>query len=207
MPANTAYVTLSEFKNAGELVGFAFADYDAQMAISSASNGISQYCGRDFGLNAGTTTRYYTPQEASYVNIDDLCPTTYGGTVQTDYDGDGVFETTWTVNQDFVFGPLNAAADSWPYEWITVGPRTNRALSWRPRSLAVTGQFGWPAVPDNVREATMILTARLLKRAREAPFGVVGGGLDNSPVRIARTDPDIGFLLDNWVRGYGVLVA
>lgn len=207
MPANTAYITLSELKNSQELVGFAFADYDAQMAIQSASNGVSQYCGRDFGVASGTTTRYYTPQEPGYVNIDDLVTTTSAATVQTDTNGDGVFETTWTLNTDYVLEPMNAQADSWPYEWIRVHPNSgNRFTSW-PRSLAVTGSFGWPATPDNIREATMILSVRLLKRAREAPFGVVGGGLDSSPVRIARTDPDIGFLLDNWVRGYGVLVA
>jgi hypothetical protein len=52
----------------------------------------------------------------------------------------------------------------------------------------------------------MIMSVRLMKRAREAPFGVASVGFDGAAVRIARVDPDVAFLLDNWVRGYGVLV-
>jgi hypothetical protein len=76
-----------------------------------------------------------------------------------------------------------------------------------PSSVAVTGQFGWPAVPAQVIEATTILATRLLRRAREAPFGVVGLGIDGAAVRISRFDPDVGFLLDPLVKGSGVLAA
>ncbi len=191
-----------------ELVGFSFADYSGQMAISAASSGIEQYCGRRFDLSSsGSVARYYSPIQARTLNIDDIVTTSYGATVQIDQDADGVFETTWVLNSDYLLEPLNAQADGWPYESIRVHPRSAQRFPGWPRSIKVTGQFGWPAVPSTVKEATMIMSVRLLKRAREAPFGVVGLGLDNSPVRIARIDPDVCFLLDNWVRGYKVLIA
>ena len=71
----------------------------------------------------------------------------------------------------------------------------------------MTGVFGWSEVPAPVKQATTIMATRLLRRAREAPFGVVGLGLDNAPVRIAKIDPDVAFLLNPFVKGGGVLAA
>ena len=63
------------------------------------------------------------------------------------------------------------------------------------------GKFGWAAVPAAIVEATTILAAQLVKRAREAPFGVVAIGLDVGAVtRIAVTDPSIRFLISDYIR-------
>jgi hypothetical protein len=57
-------------------------------------------------------------------------------------------------------------------------------------------------VPAQVKEATSILAARLIRRMREAPFGVVVvGGIDvGAAARIARVDPDVRFLLEPFTR-------
>jgi hypothetical protein len=199
------YISLLEFKNTAELIGFPFAEYDAQQAISAASAGINEYCGRSFTANTtgATATRYYTPLDGTHVLIDDLISCS---TLATDYDGDGVYEQVWGAG-DFVLEPLNAAADGKPYEEIRKRQYSSVWFSHARGSVKVTGVFGWPAVPAQVKEATTIMSMRFFRRAREAPFGVVGLGLDNSPVRIARVDPDVCFLLDNLVRGQGVLAA
>ncbi len=198
------YVSLDELKASAELVGFSFADYDARKALGAASRGIDEYCGRRFWSDTGTTNvRYFTPLDSGCVSIDDAITV---GTVQVDYDGDGTCETTWAAT-DFSLYPLNAAADAKPYEEIRARPWTPRGFPCWNGSVKVTGQFGWTAVPDQVVEATTIIATKLLKRAREAPFGVVGLGIDNVAVRIARTDPDICFLLDPLIRGQGVMVA
>ena len=196
------YITLEEFKYTAELTGFSFADGDIPNAIGAASRGIDEYCGRKFYTDA--TTRYYTPVEPGYLRIDDLVTL---GTMTSDLDGDGVFEQTWTLNTDFVLEPLNAAADGKPYEEIRLHPAGSLRFSCYPRSVSVSGTFGWAATPAPVKEATTILASRLLRRAREAPFGVVGIGIDNAAVRIARTDPDVAFLLDPFIRGAGMFVA
>ena len=200
------YLSLTELKATSELYGFSFADEDARQAISAASRGIDEYCGRRFYSDADASSiRYYTPVEPQYLEIDDLVTC---GTVATDSDGDGVFETTWTVNTNYILEPLNAAADGKPYERLRVAPYGGYFWPYRGRrSVAVTGMFGWSSVPPTVKEATTIMATRLLKRAREAPFGVVGLGLDNVAVRISQVDPDVAFLLDPFVRGQGILIS
>jgi hypothetical protein len=42
----------------------------------------------------------------------------------------------------------------------------------------VTGQFGWSTSPEDIKAATSILAAKLFKRVREAPFGIVTVGID-----------------------------
>ena len=198
------YITLEELFNTTELTGTNFANHDARGAIASASQAIDEYCGRFFFTGGTADVRYYTPAESRHLSVDDIVACT---TFKTDLDGDGTFETTWTVNRDFTLEPLNAAADGKPYEEIRVHPASGFRFSCWPRSAQVTGQFGWPAVPAPVKQATTIMATRLMKRAREAPFGVVGLGIDNTAVRVARVDPDVAFLLDPFVRGCGVMVA
>ena len=89
-----------------------------------------------------TETRYYSPEQrrigehgwasyslGSYVQsqswgtgyassrivIDDAVSVT---SVATDLDGDGVYETTWTVGTDYWVGPRNAPARGQPYRTI-----------------------------------------------------------------------------------------
>ena len=66
--------------------------------------------------------------------------------------------------------------------------------------MRVTGQFGWPSIPASISEATAIYASRLLKRAREAPFGIQSVGIDGIAARISRTDPDLMMLLSGYVR-------
>jgi hypothetical protein len=61
--------------------------------------------------------------------------------------------------------------------------------------LRITGQWGWPEVPEAVRLATRIWTTRLFKR-RDSPEGVVGFA-DLGVVRMSRKlDPDVEQLLE-----------
>lgn len=199
------YLQVEEFKHAAELTGTTFGDLEASQAISAASRAVDEYTGRRFYADAdATSVRYYTPTEPRYLNIDDLITL---GTVQTDSDGDGVFENTWVENTDFVLDPLNADSDGKPFEEIRVHPRGQFWLPCFPRSVKVTGQFGWSAVPPTIKEAASILAVRLFLRKRQAPFGVVGVGGDNIAVRLSKTDPDVAMLLDPFVRGSGVLAA
>lgn len=199
------YITLSELKVSAELQGVSFGDYDGARAITSASRAIDEYCGRRFWTTAGTyTQRFYSPLDSYCVQIDDLVTL---GTVQIDVDGDGTCETTLTQNTDFLLEPYNAAADSKPYEELRRHPLSGQLLPCWPRSVSVTGQFGWPDVPEQVKSATTMIAIKLFMRMRQAPFGVVGIGIDNTAVRISRSDPDLALLLDPLVRGQGVMVA
>ena len=187
----TAYVTSADVKSSLALQGYTFADTDIARAILAASRAIDWATGRRFYLDTdATSVRYYTPDSPSLLAIDDLVTLT---SILVDQDGDGTFEETWTVNTDFVLTPLNAAADSEPYWWVEVRNLSGRRFPCQlERSVKVTGQFGWPSVPSDIQLATSILASKLLRRVREAPFGIVSFGLDQgSAMRIARTDPDV----------------
>lgn len=184
------YITLEQLKSSLELSGSSYADQDLMSAIPSASRAIEKYARRRFWKDADADqVRYYSPDSAWKQEIDDLVSLT---SIETDAAGDGSFSDLWTLNTDFNLEPLNAAADGEPYTTIRVRPTGSLTLpTGYARSLKVTGMFGWPDVPDQVVTATTIIAAKLVKRLREAPFGIVSTGIDGFAARIARNDPDV----------------
>ncbi len=198
------YITLEEAKNTLELTGLAYKDEDLSEAISAASRGIDMYCGRQFFSGGTADVRYYTAYNPGYVEIDDVSAVT---AFDTDYNADGIYETSWTVTTDYRLDPPNNAALGLPYTQIRVAyPGTSKRLPLFSNGVRVTGTFGWSSAPAEIKRATRIMAIRLMKRT-DAPFGVVGLGFDNVGVRIPTVDPDLKFLLDPYAKGGGVMVA
>lgn len=200
----STYVTATILKRALELDGTTFADYEVVPACAAANGAINNICGRVFDRDVSSpTTRYYRPQSADLIIVDDLSDSA-SVILETDQFGGGSFDKTWTLHTEFEVEPLNAIADGRPYTRIVKNPRHAFGFpAWAPRSVKVTAKFGWPGgtVPDPVITAATLLATRLLKRVREAPLGVLPVQLDvGSAVRIARTDPDVAMLLNDYVR-------
>jgi hypothetical protein len=195
----TAYLTNEQLKATLELTGTTFAEDDVTAAIEAASRGIEGACNRRFYPDSDANqVRHYTPQTGSTCLIDDLITLT---SLKVDRNGDGTYEETWTLNQWFVLEPNNADSDGRPWTRATVNLVWGRALPPWPRSVEVTGKFGWAAVPGAIVEAVTILATQLLRRAREAPFGVVAIGMDVGAVtRLAVTDPSVRFLVADYQR-------
>lgn len=203
--ATTDYVTQQEMQQTLELHGTTFADLDLAVNITAASRAVDEYCGRRFYLDDDTTgVRYYTPCDGRKLLIDDIVTV---ATVQTDADNTGAYASTWVATTDYVMAPFNAAERSWPYDTMLVQPTGGQRFVSYERSVKITGRFGWPSVPAPVKQATIIMASRLLQRARTAPFGVIGAGLDAPAIRIPTVDPDVRMLLDPYQRGRGVLAA
>jgi hypothetical protein len=197
------YVSLEAFKHTLTLASETFADADITVALAAASRAVDKAAGRRFYADASASNvRYYTPADSWLLAIDDVVTIT---SLKTDDAGDGTFENTWTVNVDYVAEPLNAASDSEPWTHLSVHPSGSYTFPSYPRSVELTGKFGWPSVPAEIRQATTIAAHRLLRRAREVPFGVAGIGLDGSAVRIVSQDPDVAALVAPYSRA--VLVA
>jgi len=190
------YIDREDLKSTLSLTGQTYADADIDRAITAASRGIDQTCGRRFYPDPDSThVRYFTPKDHLTFPIGDLITLT---SFQTDTAGTGSFSTAWVQNTDFILEPLNALEEGFgqPFNRIRVLPRQTalRLYGW-PREAKVTGQWGWAAVPEPVKQYTAILAGRLLKRAREAPFGIVSLGFEGEAARIARSDPEGAFLL------------
>lgn len=197
------YLTLAQLKATLTMTGTTFADADLTLAIGAASRAVDSTTGRRFWLDADATkVRYYTPRSYRVLQIDDLVTL---GSVAIDRGGTGTYTETWTLGTDFVLEPYNAPQEqpARPYETLRVRMMSGRWMpTWIEQSVKVTAQFGWASVPDDVTAATGILAAKLLRRSREAPFGIamVGGIDQGAAMRIARTDPDVYTLLRDYNR-------
>jgi hypothetical protein len=189
------YITLAELASSLSLTE-TFADDDLEAAITAASREVDRRTQRFFWSEVGT--RYYTPSSAGLLWVDDLASF---GSVSIDVARDNTFTESWTLNTDFVLEPLNASAEGRPYTTIRVIERSGRYFPvGEERTVRVTGTFGWAAVPATIKQATSILASRLVKRVREAPFGVAGFGIDGGAVRVPSFDPDVDALLAGYVR-------
>jgi len=191
------YVELEELKTSLELTGQTFADLDLQRALSGASRAVDSITSRRFYLDADATqVRYYTPSSLSCLEIDDLAVLT---SVTLDRAGSGTFSETWTRDTQFILEPANATADFTPYDRITVRRNASTYLPcYTENSVKVTGQFGWAVMPEEVKVATSILAGKLVRRIREAPFGIIA--FADVAVRIAGADPDVYSLLSDYNR-------
>ena len=190
MTVNNGYSTLTQVKAVAQVRG-AEDDETIELAINAASRMIDAYCGWRFWQDATVVARTFEPDDE-----DELCvteddggdgiSTTTGLIVKLDNDGDGTFETTLTIGTDFVLKPANAAAryPVWPYTEIALTNTTvfPREVNNRP-TVQVTAKWGFPAVPDEVSAACVLLARDIYKEGKSAPFGIADFGGDG-PLRV-----------------------
>lgn len=181
-------------------------------AIHAASRRVDEICSRNFGLATSVSARPFTPLSWKKCTVDDIATTT-GLIVQTDADGDGTYETTWTINTDFVVEPESGLRNglTWSFDQITavgtinVFPDAGRFPAFpRKKPVLVTAKWGWLAVPDAVVTATTLLAVRYYSRP-DAPYGNQGfGDMGALPVR---RDWDVEDLLSDYAATSSFLVA
>lgn len=198
MALGDPYVTVAELK-AYVGIGDAIADTQLTDALDSVSEEIESHCGRQFNDAGSATSRLFHREDTTLVYVDDFHTTT-GLVIETDDDGDGVFETTWSAG-DYQLEPLNGTMEGktgWPYWKIrAVGDYTFPTAAGRRAVVRVTARWGWATVPPPVKAACRILAAETVK-LREAPFGVAGYG-EFGPVRV-RSNPMAAKKLNPYVR-------
>lgn len=193
----SVYATRNELKTALALTGQTYADADIDRACAAASRAIDNKTGRVFYTLSGT--HYYTGNP--HDNALDIIDTQTISTFTLDTAGNATFATTLTSGTDYDLEPFNAAETGRPYERVRLRPAVARTWPTYPRSVKVVGTFGWATIPDPVNQYATILASKLLKRTREAPFGVLAYGLDEQiAIRISRNDPDFELLLGNYVK-------
>lgn len=156
----------------------------AEDAITAASRQIDDWCSRRFWADQTAVAREV------YADYDDqsmLClldqpvsgprseiSSVTSLVVKTDEGGDGTFETTLTINTDFLLLPRNAAADSRPFDTIV------RIDNYWPRysqraGVEVTALWGWPEIPAAVTQACG-LQAALIYKSTDSPLGFTSFG-------------------------------
>jgi hypothetical protein len=150
------------------LAGNVFEDTTLEQAIEACSRWIDEITQRRF--YAATETRYYTPSVYDWLAVDDLLSIT---TLKTDTSGDRTYDTTWATT-DYDLLPLNASLEALPYTMLEITPQGSNSFSALRKSVEIAGSFGYSATtPPQIREACLLLSARLFKR-KDAVFGIAG---------------------------------
>jgi len=161
--------------------------------IEAASRWIDRWCSRRFYADTANSTRYYTATSHRTLLLNDDVVSI--GTLATDSDGDRVYEYTW-ASTDYDLLPLNASADGKPYTMIQTTPQGNYEFPLYQKSVSIYGKFGL-SCPHDVREACLLMSARLFKR-KDAPFGIAGVSELGTIQVIDRIDRDVQALLAPW---------
>ena len=190
MAITRGYCTLAEVKAALRL-NDAIDDTLIENSVEGASRRIDGYCGRVF-YNTTNAVKFFA-SDAYRLAVPDISSTS-GLIVQTDDNGDGSFETTWTLNTDYILEPTDAALQSRPYRRITATGGKTFPMFYIPQDagVQVSATWGFPSIPDDVREACVLLSMRQFARYNAA-LGVMAFG--DMAVSVRSVDPDVRDLL------------
>lgn len=163
------YLTLTQLKTA---IGETTSDHDAdyERAIEAASRQIDEFRGDQFWLEAVPTPRIFRPDHPDLLWTGDFASTT-GLTVETDDDGDGIYETMWDPDE-WQAEPLRRL-NGRPFDrLVAIGAREFPPFYARA-SVRVTARWGWPQVPQAVVQACQILAVDHFK-SKDLTGGVAG---------------------------------
>ncbi|MEU9285969.1 phage gp6-like head-tail connector protein [Streptomyces sp. NPDC048275] len=189
------YVTLEELKvQFGVVPDDDVRDAELNRARASASRSIDKTTGRRFWLDPEPVQRAFNPRgrivretDGELFLVNDI-GSADGLIVET---GSG---SSWSAVTGYETSPDNALAEGKPITGLlrvlgTWGTTTSR--------LRVTAQFGWPAVPDDIHEAALILASRLFKR-KDSPEGIIGSA-EWGGRNLSRKDPDVWNLIEPYI--------
>lgn len=186
-PAPPAYASLDDLK---EMRRIKTNTEDAALLrrLNVASRRIDRKCHRRFWLDPAPVVREFNTAGRFTPN----------GLLLVDDIGDAAdlelatgTPGSWTTVEATAYTafPDNALLAGQPItalEWLT---------SWYGR-VQITARWGWPYVPDEITEATLLLANRLYLR-KDSPEGVLGGELGG--LRVSRWDPDVEALVQPFV--------
>jgi hypothetical protein len=194
----TLYATLEELKEMRRRTG-ADIGSDAMFLkrLGTASRAIDTKTGRRFWLDVTVTARTINPRgrvtRQGLLLVDDI------GSAD-----DLVVEvgsgSSWTAVTDCETQPDDALVKRAPITGLL------REVSgwpcWPGQRVRVTARWGWPAIPDEISDATLLLASRLYLR-KDSPQGIAASG-EWGAVRLSRWDPDVEALVGPFVLpGFG----
>ena len=173
--ASTDYVAPNELK---AYIGLTLTTTDDQIAAActAASREVDGHCRRRFYADSVASARLFHRIDNHTARIDDCVSGTITK-VEFDTGTDQTWAKTLTAAEWLAY-PLNGIGDSgepWPVTKIRTAGQLlipTDVTAGMP-TVRVTARWGWPSVPQPVKQATLIVAAEIYK-LREAPFGVAG---------------------------------
>ncbi|MFC7380889.1 phage head-tail connector protein [Sphaerisporangium rhizosphaerae] len=199
-----AYIDLTTVKSA---LGITDTERDAilEQAIAAACLSIDERTGRSFTRSGSATTRVFRtkgrtvrPDDEGYgaelLLVDDIADTD-GLVVEVSSNG-----ADWVIVSSTAYEPTpdNALAKNRPITGLL-----RLTASWSMfRRVRVTAVWGWPAVPDSVKQAALLQAMRLYKR-KDSPDGTAGSA-EWGIIRVSHIDPDVKALIEPYrLSGFG----
>lgn len=198
MTITNGYCTLNELKEILRILD-TVDDELLEARINEASRVIDDHCNRRFYADTTASARVFTSIDGNTIFVDDISSTT-GLVVKTDSAGDGTYATTVTAT-DFQTQPLNSIVKGQPITSLIARLEGAFPLTQVPAGCQVTAKWGWPAIPDPVHSACLILAGRLVKRG-DSLLGVAGFG-ELGAITVRAIDPDV----ERMLRPYRVHVV
>tara|TARA_X000001036_G_scaffold301490_1_gene280548 strand:- start:609 stop:1253 length:645 start_codon:yes stop_codon:yes gene_type:complete len=200
--ADTQYVDKDDLKAYIGLTGTA-QDNNIDTAIDSACRLIDSICGRKFSQDESVVVKTFTPKSSIYLDTPDISTTT-GLIVKLDDNDDGTFETTLTLNTDYIVEPTNPRVIKItggttyyePYNKITILD-TRSSERFDPsikNNIQITAKWGYSTVPEDIKTATLIQALRYFKR-KDTPFNTYGDINTGVSELFSRLDPDVQTIL------------
>jgi len=192
----TNYATLAQVKGALRITD-QIDDGLLNTAISAASRYVDGYTDRSFASAVPGTAVYIPTGRMDDLAVDDLTSIT---SVEIDEDLDGSFSIALRPI-DFLALPVNGRSGGIPFPFSRIRPQEDGYWPsvYGRATVRVTGMFGWPAIPDAVREATILQASRLFTRL-DSPLGIAGFGDMGAMCVSFKGDPDVMMLLEPYRR-------
>lgn len=173
--------------------------------VEAVSRKIDRYCERSF----------FQITEARTFATDDIYTLTFGSlndlvsitTLKTDPTGAGTYSTT-IPSTAYQLLAYNAPQAAEPYTSLQLLGGTQwpvPTFNMRQNTVEITGVWGWPEVPFEVKQACRIMVAEVAKM-QESPLGVAGFG-EYGMMRVGRSLPPraMDFLAPyKHAQGYGI---
>ena len=194
MAISDAYATVAEYRQRTSKTGPSDDDAVILLQLKAVSRYIEHFLGRFFNVDASDVTRLFRVGDRGTVSnirarkiltIDDLSAVPTSIKIDEDNDGDFTDETALAAS-DFFLLPRNAllGPEAEPFQAIELTPWGDNP-SW-PEGLwvEVIGKFGWPAVPEAIKQATVDVTAILKLDSPRATNRIVDdmtGSIEASP--------------------------
>lgn len=167
-----AYATLDDYKAMRAATRDGKGDPEILDALEVAAADIDEWCQRSFTVATGTeSAKTYMQSVTGRVLVDDFANTT--DLAVTD-DGSAL-----TLGTDYY---VDTPKLGHPYYRLLFSPTRWTCPSWEP-VLSVSADWGWSAVPAQVKRANVLLAADIM-RAGSADFGAVSFADAGTLVRI-----------------------
>ena len=160
---SNSYATLAEYKAwiaVRGLEGAVGTDTSDDSVIEILIEAASRYFDRETGerfFQTADEVRYYTPKDSDIIEFDSLAEMT---SLEVDYYGLQSYSAITSIEYNLL--PANAAALGNPYTCAEI--RTHFTSSYFPKrrnAVKITGKWGWPAIPQDVKEAVLSIAQGL----------------------------------------------